>query len=265
MRKMMDMRETQKNWGDLPNIVEQGVETLPQLLVYQAGRFGNRILHRKKDFGIWQRYTWNDVLEQVKTFAMGLASLGVKRGQTVAIVGENEPELFWSEYAVQSIGAKVVCLYPDLTASQMEYVISHSEAQIIVCEDQEQVDKALELEKRIPSVHTIIYWDDRGMWKYDHPKLMTFKQIQEMGRGYIGRHPRSFEEEVAAGKGDDIAALCYTSGTTGFPNTCPIFHRPGAQSRPSELQWGSFCHLLSIFPKSRKQSRRTSGRLVLTP
>ena len=224
MRKMMDMRETQKNWGDLPNIVEQGVETLPQLLVYQAGRFGNRILHRKKDFGIWQRYTYNDVLEQVKTFAMGLASLGVKRGQTVAIVGENEPELFWSEYAAQSIGAKVVCLYPDLTASQMEYVIIHSEAVIVVCEDQEQVDKVLELEEKVPAIHTVIYWDERGMWTYDHPKLMTFQQVQEMGKKYIGRHRESFEEEVAAGKANDIAVLSYTSGTTGLPKGCILSH-----------------------------------------
>jgi len=221
---MTNQRAAQKNWGDLPKILEQGIETLPQLLVYQAGRFGNRVLHRKKDFGIWQRYTWNDVLEQVKTFAMGLASLGVKRGQTVAIVGENEPELFWSEYAAQSIGAKAICLYPDLTAPQMEYMIIHSEAVVMVCEDQEQVDKALELEEKIPAVQTIVYWNERGMWKYDHPKLMTFKQVQEMGREYIGRHPRSFEEEVTAGKGDDIAALCYTSGTTGFPKGCILNH-----------------------------------------
>ena len=216
--------EVKKNWGDLPEILEQGIETLPQLLVYQVGRFGDRVLHRKKDFGIWQRYTFNDVLENVKTFAMGLASLGVKRGQTVAMVGENEPELFWSEYAAQAIGAKGLCLYPDFTPPQMEYLLNHSEAVVVVCEDQEQVDKALELEEKIPAVRTIVYWDELGMWKYDHPKLMTFKQVQEMGREYISRDPQSFEEEVAAGKGDDIAALCYTSGTTGFPKGCILNH-----------------------------------------
>lgn len=218
------MREAQKNWGETPKILYQGIETLPQLLVYQAERFGNFVLHRKKDFGIWQPYTWNDVVEQVKSFAMGLASLGLKRGQTVAIVGENEPELFWSEYAAQSIGAKVVCFYPDSTSSQMEYMIVHSEAVVIVCEDQEQVDKILELEEKIPAVHTIVYWDERGMWKYDHPKLMTFKQVQKKGREHIARNPKSFEEEVAAGKGDDIAALCYTSGTTGLPKGCILSH-----------------------------------------
>jgi len=221
---LTDLSTAHKNWGELPQVLDQGVETLPQLLVYQAGRFGDRVLHRKKDFGIWQRYTWNDVLEQVKTFAMGLASLGVKRGETVAIVGENEPELFWSEYAAQSIGAKAVCFYPDLTAAQMEYMIVHSEAVVMVCEDQEQVDKVLELEEKIPAVHTIVYWDERGMWKYDHPKLMTFKQVQEMGKEYMVRHSRSFEEEVATGKGDDIAALCYTSGTTGLPKGCILSH-----------------------------------------
>lgn len=221
---MMDMRKAQKNWGNLPSIIEQGVETLPQLLVYQAGRFGDRVLHRKKDFGIWQRYTWNDVLEQVKAFAMGLASLGVKRGQTVAIAGENEPELFWSEYAAQSIGAKVVCLYPDLTASQMEYVIIHSEAVIMVCEDQEQVDKVLEIEQKLPAVNSIIYWDDRGMWKYDNPKLMTFQKVQEIGKEYIKQKPDRFETEVAVGRSNDIAVLSYTSGTTGPPKGCIMTH-----------------------------------------
>lgn len=216
--------DTEKNWAKLPDILDEGVETLPQLLLYQSSRFGDRVLHRKKDFGIWQCYTYKDVVDQVKRFAMGLFALGVKRGETIAIVGENEPELFWSEYAAQSIGAKVVCLYPDLTASQMEYVIIHSETVTIVCEDQEQVDKALELEKRLSEVHTIIYWDERGMWMYDHPKLMTFKQIQKMGENYLDKHPESFEEEVAAGKGTDIAVLSYTSGTTGLPKGCILSH-----------------------------------------
>ena len=97
-------------WDDLDAILAAGVRTIPQLFVHQAARFPRRVLHRKKDFGIWQKHTWSDVLERVSRFALGLEALGVRRGQTVAIVGENEPELFWSEYAAQSIGAKVVCL-----------------------------------------------------------------------------------------------------------------------------------------------------------
>jgi len=141
--------EVEKNWGDLPNIFGQGVETLPQLLIYQAKRFGDRTFHRKKDFGIWQQFSFNEVLENVKTLAMGLSALGVRRGETVAMIGENEPELFWGEYAVQGIGGKAVCLYPDFTAPQMEYLLNHSDSVAIICEDQEQVDKVLELGEKV--------------------------------------------------------------------------------------------------------------------
>jgi long-chain acyl-CoA synthetase len=219
---MSDMSQTQKNWSKLIDIVENGIKTLPQLLVYQAERFGNRVLHRKKDFGIWQAYSWEDVLGEVKSIAMGLLTLGVKRDEVVAIVGENEPELFWSEYAAQCIGAKVVCLYPDLTASQMEYVLIHSEAVVAFCEDQEQVDKLLELEEKLPAIHRIIYWDDKGMWKYNHPKMLTFAKVKEIGKEFILHHPGEFEKEVNAGRGDDIAVISYTSGTTGAPKGCII-------------------------------------------
>jgi long-chain acyl-CoA synthetase len=246
---MTNINDAQKNWGSLPEVLDQGVETLPQLLVYQTRRFGDHVLHRKKDFGIWQRYSYKGVLNQVKTFAMGLASLGVERGQTVGIVGENEPELFWSEYAAQSIGATPVCLYPDMTPAQMEHILSHSDAVVMVCEDQEQVDKVLELEEKLPAIFKIIYWDDRGMWKYDHPKLMTFKKVQEMGVEYIRIHPDKFEEAVAAGKSTDIAILSYTSGTTGLPKGCimtyanlfdTVFRLAGAIQMKPFLQYLSY-------------------------
>ena len=217
--------DLQKNWRDLPDVFEQGVDTIPQLLLHQASRFGDQVLHRKKDFGIWQHFTWNDVVEEVKTFAMGLASLGFKRGQTLAMIGENEPELFWGEYAGLAIGAKCVAMYPDLTANQMEYMIVHCESVMVLCEDQEQVDKVLEIEDKLPAIQKIIYWDDRGMWKYNNPKLLTFHQVQDLGREYIRRHPNLFEEEVAAGRGDDIAVLSYTSGTSALPKACISNHR----------------------------------------
>ncbi len=216
----MTISDAEKNWRNLPQILQKGVETLPQLLIHQAQRYGKKVLHRKKNFGIWQCFTWQDVLLEIKMLAMGLAAIGVERGQTIAIVGENEPELFWSEYGAQSIGAKVICLYPDLTLDQMEFMINHSEAVAIICEDQEQVDKVLEIESSISEVQHIIYWDDRGMWQYDHPKLKTFKKLQNIGKEHLKKHPGAFEETVAAGQGHDIAVLSYTSGTTGLPKAC---------------------------------------------
>ena len=216
--------EVKSNWGDLPKILEHGVATLPQLLIFQTKRFGDRTFHRKKDFGIWQCYSFNDVLDNVKSFAMGLSALGVKRNGTVGMTGENAPELFWSEYAAQAIGAKTVCLYPDFTSVQMEYLLVHAEAVVVVCEDQEQVDKVLEIEDKLPLVKHIIYWDDKGMWKYDHPKLITFQQVQELGKEHIKKNPEKFEKEVATGKGNDLAVISYTSGTTGMPKGCTMTH-----------------------------------------
>lgn len=213
------------SWDDFNAILDAGVDTIPKLLRYQESRFRRRVLHRKKDFGIWQRYTWGDVYGRVRALAMGLAELGVRRGETVALVGENEPQLFWSQYAAQCIGAKVVCLYPDLTAAQMEYILQHSEAVVVICEDQEQVDKALELEPKLDAVHSIVCWDNRGMWTYHHPKLLSFEEVQAKGRARIERHPEEFDRELAAGRSDDIAVLSYTSGTTGLPKACILTHR----------------------------------------
>lgn len=211
-------------WKDLDAMLDAGVATIPQALLHQANRYKDKVLHRHKDFGIWQRYTWTDVVERVSEIAMGFSDLGVERGQTVAIVGENAPELFWSQYAANSIGAKVVCLYPDLTAEQMEFVIKHSEAVLIVCEDQEQVDKALELEDRLPLLRTVVYWDAKGMWKYSHSKLIRLDDVRKLGRSVLRDDPGAFESAVQAGKGEDIAVLSYTSGTTGRPKACVLSH-----------------------------------------
>ena len=213
------------SWDDLDAILDAGVDTIPKLLRYQESRLRERVLHKKKDYGIWQRYTWGDVYGHVRALAMGLAELGVRRGETVALVGENEPQLFWSQYAAQCIGAKVVCLYPDLTAAQMEYILQHSEAVVVICEDQEQVDKALELEPKLDAVHAIVCWDNRGMWKYHHPKLVSFEQVQARGRARIEQYPEEFDQAIAAGSADDIAVLSYTSGTTGLPKACILTHR----------------------------------------
>lgn len=215
---------TTGGWRLFEELDAAGVRTIPQVLLHQAARFGTETLHRKKDFGVWQRYSFDDVVERVRGFALGLKGRGVGRGDTVAIVGENEPELFWSEYAAQAIGAKVVCLYPDLTPDQMEYILDHSDAVALICEDQEQVDKGLLLSAKLPRLATIAYWDERGMWSYRHERLSTFRAIEEEGRALLAADPEAFRREVEAGRGEDIAVLSYTSGTTGRPKACILTH-----------------------------------------
>lgn len=190
-------------------------DTLPKLLLRNCEKWGDRVAFRQKDLGVWQEWTWRDVYNETKYLCLGLISLGLKRGETVAIIGENEPENFLAHYAVQAAGAKVVCLYPDVTPPEALYLWDNSESVFIICEDQEQVDKALEVKDQLHRVRKIIYWDPRGMWKYTDPILMRFAEVQELGYQYEKEHPGAFEASIAQGKREDIAVLSYTSGTTG--------------------------------------------------
>jgi long-chain acyl-CoA synthetase len=201
-----------------------GPQTLPQILLQRAAAEPARVCERKKDRGIWRRYTWAQVLGNVRDLALGLASLGLRPGETVAAIGENDPEHFWTEYAAQAMGGKCVSLYPDLTPEEMHYILSDAEAVYLVAEDQEQVDKALAIADRLPDLRAVIYWDGRGLWSYRHPLLRSFASVQEAGRAWGESHPGLFEAAVASGKATDIAVISYTSGTTGRPKGAITTH-----------------------------------------
>lgn len=206
------------------NVTEQKMEVFPQhieadttakLLKRNREKWGDRVAFRHKDLGIWQEWTWEDVYNEAKYLCLGLISLGLKRGETVAIIAENEPQNFVAHYAIQAAGATVVCLYPDVTSAEAQYLWDNSESVFIICEDQEQVDKALTVKAQLSRVRKIIYWDPRGMWKYADPILMRLSEVQELGWSYEKEHPEAFEENIAQGKLEDIAVINYTSGTTG--------------------------------------------------
>ena len=201
-----------------------GPQTLPQILLQRASAEPERVCQRKKDRGIWRRYTWAQVLANVRDLALGLGSLGLRPGETVAAIGENDPEHFWTEYAAQAMGGKCVSLYPDLTPEEMHYILSDAEAAYLVAEDQEQVDKALAIADRLPDLRAVIYWDGRGLWSYRHPLLRSFASVQEDGRAWGESHPGLFEAAVASGKATDIAVISYTSGTTGRPKGAITTH-----------------------------------------
>ena len=157
------------------------MSTLPQLLQQHADRTPERVSQRHKYRGIWREFSFAKVQENVRELALGLHRLGMQRGETIAIIGENEPEHFWAEFAAQALGCKVVSLYPDLTAEEVAFVLEDSETVYLFAQDQEQVDKGLAIRDRLPLLRGIAYWDDTGMWSYRQDVLRTVTALQEEG------------------------------------------------------------------------------------
>ena len=192
-------------------------DTFPKILEHNASVRGDKPAAREKDLGIWQSWTWSEVREEVRSLACGLRAMGLARGDKIAIVGDNRPRLYWTMVAAQAIGAVPVPIYQDSVANEMAFVIEHAEARFAMVEDQEQVDKLLEIKARYPKLEAVIYDDARGLRNYDQDFLHPFEQVQEQGRAYEAAHPGFYDQEVARGGGADISIILYTSGTTGQP------------------------------------------------
>jgi long-chain acyl-CoA synthetase len=201
-------------------------DTFPKLLVRNAETFGDRkVAMREKEFGIWQEFSWKKYHDHVKYFSLGMVSLGLQAGDKVAIIGDNRPEWVWGEVAAQAAGAVPLGLYQDSTLKEVSYIIDHSDASFVLAEDQEQVDKILDMKEQLPKVRYIIYSDPRGMRGYKQPFLLDFKEVENFGRELEQRDPGLFAENVAKTKYEDLAFICYTSGTTGFPKGAMLSFR----------------------------------------
>ncbi len=193
-------------------------DTLPKLLIRNADALGHRPAMRHKDLGIWRAWTWRDMLEEVRAFSVGLAELGIKRGDKFAIIGSNRPRLYWSICAGQALGAVPIPVYADAVPEEMAYVLTHAEVTLAVVEDQEQVDKIITISDKLPQLARIVYDEPRGLKDYDHGRLTAFEDVQNLGRKKLGGDPdclRAWQSNVAAGTGSDLAVILYTSGTTG--------------------------------------------------
>ena len=193
-------------------------DTFPKLLMRNAEIFRSRPALRHKDFGVWQTWTWEQVRDEVRAYAVGLNRLGLARGDTIAIIGTNRPKLYWSVMAAQTLGAIPVPVYGDAVADELAFVLAHSDVCFAAVEDQEQVDKILSVSERLPKLEQIVYDEPRGLRDYDHSHLHQIDEIIENGRAIMKNDAAVgswIDGEIAAGKGSDISIILYTSGTTG--------------------------------------------------
>jgi long-chain acyl-CoA synthetase len=193
------------------------LDTFPRLLQSHVKLRPEQDSIRVKDLGIWQSWTWAEAAVEIRALACGLAHLGLKRGEKLAIIGDNRPRLYWGITAAQALGAIPVPLYQDAVADEMAYVLDHADVKIALVQNQEQVDKMLELRERCPHLERIIFDETRGLRFYQQEFLHDYEKIRQAGIEFDRDHPDFYEQEVAAGSGDDISIMLYTSGTTGHP------------------------------------------------
>ncbi|MFM2447929.1 MAG: hypothetical protein RIS44_379 [Pseudomonadota bacterium] len=193
------------------------MQTFPRLMLEHAAKRPQATALREKEYGIWQATSWADLATLVRHLACGLAASGLQRGMHVVVVGDNRPRLYATMLAAQSLGAIAVPLYQDAVATEYAFPLQNAEVAFAVVEDQEQVDKLLELRDQCPQLQHIWFDDPRGLRHYNEPGLASLDALIEVGQAHHATHPAFFDHEVNQGQRDDVAALFFTSGTTGNP------------------------------------------------
>lgn len=198
--------------------------TTAKLLKSNYERWGDRVWMRKKELGFWKEYTWKEGYLRVKDFSLGLMALGFQRGDMMAILGDNDPHWFWTELAAQALGGGVTGVFSSSAPDEVKYLMEHSDSKFAVVQDQEQVDKVLQVKNELPLLKKVIYWNSKGLRYYDDPILMSFEAVSELGRLYEKDHPEIFEQSIAMGRGNELALIVYSSGTTGQPKGAVVTH-----------------------------------------
>ena len=202
----------QPQYGDV-----QTLDTFAKLLLHNGTAYPDEVAMREKEFGIWNEFTWSHCLREVRLMALGLHALGLRRGEALGIIGKNRPRWVWSEVAAHALGAATIGVYQDAMGGEVAYLVNYAQTRILIAEDEEQVDKLLEIAGEAPRIARIVYCDPRGMRKYTDPRLLGLDALRQLGAEVDAGDPGLFEREVAAGHGAEVAVLCTTSGTTSNP------------------------------------------------
>ena len=219
------------------NTAYSSAETFPRCLLDQAQRNSGKPAIREKYLGIWQTWTWSDVSSEVRALACGLAAKGFKRGDKLALIGDNRPRLYWSMSAAQCLGGIPVPMYQDSVADELQFVVEHAEVRFAVAENQEQVDKLLEIKDRCPNLEFIIYCDPRGIRDYSQEFLIDFDSLQKDGQEFETKQQSFFVDEIEKGKSNDVACILYTSGTTGDPKGVVLSYESLIKTATNAAEW----------------------------
>jgi len=200
-------------------------DTIPKLFLRNVRKQGDQVALREKDLGIWKRVTWKEYYEHVRDFAMGLKSLGFEAGDKISILGDNCCEWLYADIAAQSLRGIAVGIYPTDVAGQVKYILKNSDSKFVVARDQEQVDKVLQIKDEVPLLKKIIVIDMKGLRRYKDPLIISFKEVEKLGRTLHEQMPNFFEESILSTQYEDVAIIVYTSGTTGDPKGAMISHK----------------------------------------
>ncbi|MBM7072475.1 long-chain fatty acid--CoA ligase [Shewanella sp. 202IG2-18] len=193
------------------------LNTFPKILRYNAAHWPNDVAMREKEFGIWNEFTWKDYHHRVEWMALGLTHLGIQKGETIALLGDNRPEWVWGEIAAHAMGCYSLGVYQDSMHEEVAFLLNHSKASVVIAEDEEQCDKLLELGDDVPTLKYIVYCDPKGMRKYDDERLIDIEDLYRMGRDYESMHHDHYDQMVDATDPEEISIYCTTSGTTSRP------------------------------------------------
>src|SRR5210317_144197 len=199
--------------------------TFPHLFFQQVKTQRNRIALRRKEFGIWNRITWDEYGKMVKKIAAGLIGAGLQAGDRVAILGDNRPEWLVCHLATMAIGCVTCGVYSTNAPEQVAYVVGHSESKLLFVENEEQVDKVLQIYPDLEQLKKVVVWDPKGLWGFSHEGIMFYDAFLEQGEAYLKDYPACVTERMDAIDPRQTAMMIYTSGTTGRPKGAMISHR----------------------------------------